>query len=106
MCDSINTGRTYSVIIETQVSQEHSSRKEKGCWVGLVYSVSSKPIVETGTRKYLILALDIETDVSAAGLKHGDIASHVATGHHTRPANKCGSNVGEDTSVNWTVSEN
>lgn len=60
----------------------------------------------TGGLSYLVFALDIETDMSAAGLKHGNITSHVATGNHTRAANKGSGNVGEDTSVNWTVSEN
>jgi len=70
-----------SMLIEAQVSQQHGSREQHGSWVSL------------------ILALDIQTDVSASWLEDSNIATHVATRHDTRSANERSSDVGQDTTV-------
>jgi hypothetical protein len=69
------------VVIKTNVAQHHSSRQDQSSWVGLV------------------LALDVETDVTATGLENGDVAAHVASGDDTGTTNKASTNVGQDTSV-------
>ena len=54
---------------------------------------------EESGRVGLVLALDIETDVSAAGLEDGNVAAHVAAGNDTGTTDESSSNVGEDTAV-------
>lgn len=48
------------MFVETEMSQEHGAGEEQGGGVSLV------------------LALDVETDVTAARLEDGDISAHVA----------------------------
>jgi hypothetical protein len=74
--------KTYGVVIKTQVAQKHGAGKEQGSWVGLV------------------LALDIEANVSAAGLEDSDITAHVAAGNDTWATDQSGGDVGQDTTVN------
>ncbi len=69
------------MVIKTEVSEEHGSAEEEGGGVGLV------------------LALDIEADVTAAGLEDGDVAAHVAAGDDTRAADEGSGDVGEDATV-------
>ena len=69
------------MVIETEVAEEHGTAEEKSGRVGLV------------------LALDIETDVTAAGLEDGDITAHVAAGNDTRATDEGSGDVGENTTV-------
>ena len=69
------------VLIETQVSQHHASTEQQRSRVRLVF------------------ALDVKTDVSAAGLEHGDFTTHVAAGDDTGSADETGTDVGENTTV-------
>ena len=69
------------MVVETEVAEEHGSAEEEGGRVGLV------------------LALDVETDVAAAGLEHGHVAAHVAAGNNTGSTDQGGGDVGEDTTV-------
>lgn len=74
-------GDAVGVVIETKVAEEHAAGQDHGSRVGLV------------------LALDIETDVTAAGLEDGNIAAHVAAGNDTGTTDESSTNVGEDTTV-------
>ena len=69
------------VVIETNVTEHHSGGQDQSSGVGLV------------------LALDVETDVTASRLENGDVAAHVATGDDTRTTNETSTDVGKDTSV-------
>lgn len=69
------------VVIQTQVAEKHGTRQQQSGGVGLV------------------LALDIQTDVSATGLEHGDVAPHVAAGDDTGTANQGGADVGQNATV-------
>tara|TARA_R110002003_G_scaffold97_20_gene7909 strand:- start:1360 stop:2286 length:927 start_codon:yes stop_codon:yes gene_type:complete len=69
------------MVIETNVSQHHGSREDQSSGVGLV------------------LALNVETDVTASRLEDGDVAAHVASWDDTRSTNKTSTNVGQNTSV-------
>lgn len=69
------------MVVKTNVSQEHAAGKNEGGGVGLV------------------LALDVETDVSASRLEDGDVTAHVATGYDTGTTDETGTDVGKDTSV-------
>jgi len=74
-------GDSVGVVVKTNVSQEHASRKDESGRVGLV------------------LALDVETNVSAARLEDGDVTAHVASGNNTGTTHETSTNVGENTSV-------
>lgn len=74
-------GNAVGVFIETQVTEKHRAREN-----------------ESG-RVSLVLALDVETDVTATGLENGDVATNVASGNNTGATNKGGTNVGQDTTV-------
>jgi hypothetical protein len=69
------------VVIKTNVTEHHGGGQDQSSGVGLV------------------LALDVETDVTASRLEEGDVATHVASGDDTRATDKTSTNVGEDTSV-------
>lgn len=69
------------MLVQAQVAQQHRAGQEQGSGVGLV------------------LALDIQTDVSAAGLEDGNIAAHVAAGNQTGATDQGGTNVGQDATV-------
>lgn len=69
------------MVVEAKVSQEHAAAENHGCGVGLV------------------LALDVETDVTAAGLEDGNLTAHVAAGDDTGAANQGSTNVGQDAAV-------
>jgi hypothetical protein len=69
------------VVVETNVAQHHGGRQDQGSGVGLV------------------LALDVKTDVTAAGLEEGDVAAHVASGNDTGATDETSADVGEDASV-------
>lgn len=69
------------VVVETNVTEHHGGGQDQSSGVGLV------------------LALDVETDVTASRLEDGDVAAHVAAGDDTRATDKTGTNVGQDTSV-------
>lgn len=74
-------GDAVGVVVEAEVAQQHAAGQDQRRGVGLV------------------LALDVEADVSAAGLEDGDVAAHVAAGHDTRPADEGGADVGQDAAV-------
>lgn len=69
------------MVVETKVPQEHAAAQEQS------------------SRVSLELALDIEADVTAAGLEDSDVTAHVAAGDETRTANKSGTNVGQNATV-------
>lgn len=69
------------VVIKTNVAQHHGGGQDQSSRVGLV------------------LALDVETDVTATGLEDGDVAAHVAARDDTGATDKSSTNVGQDTSV-------
>ena len=69
------------MVIKTKVTQEHRARQDHGTGVGLV------------------LALDIETDVTATRLEDSNVTTHVATGDQTGSTNERSTDVGKDTSV-------
>lgn len=69
------------MVIKTKVAEQHGAGEDQSAGVGLV------------------LALDVETDVTAAGLEDSDITAHVAAGDDTGTTDKSGSDVGEDTAV-------
>lgn len=69
------------MVVEAQVAQQHAAREDQGRGVGLV------------------LALDVEADVAAAGLEDGHVAAHVAAGDDAGAADEGGANVGQDAAV-------
>lgn len=69
------------MVVKTQVAEQHRCGEKKSGRVGLV------------------LALDIETDVSATRLEDGNIATHVAAGNDTRTTDESGTDVGQDATV-------
>lgn len=69
------------MVVETEVSEEHAAGQDHGSGVGLV------------------LALDIETDVTAARLEDSDLATHAAAGNDTRATNESGTNIGQNATV-------
>lgn len=69
------------MLIKSEMSQQHRSREQHSSWIGLV------------------LALDVQTDVTASRLKDRNVTAHVATRHNTGSTNKRSTNVGENTSV-------
>lgn len=69
------------VVVEAEVTEEHASGEDQGTGVGLV------------------LALDVETDVSAAGLENSDVAAHVAARHDTGATDQRSTNVGQNATV-------
>lgn len=76
------------MVVKANVSQKHATGKDKSGGVGL------------------ILALDVETDVSAARLEDGNVTTHVAARDNTGATNKTGTDVGKDTSVKVGHDEN
>lgn len=74
-------GDPVGVVVETQVTEQHRSRQDKGGGVSLV------------------LALDVKADVTATGLENGNIATNVASRNNTGSTNKSSTNVGQDTTV-------
>ena len=69
------------MVVEAEVAEEHGAGQEQGGGVGLV------------------LALDVEADVAAAGLEDGDVAAHVAAGDDAGAADEGGADVGQDAAV-------
>lgn len=69
------------MVIKAKVAQQHGAAKQQGGGVSLV------------------LALDVETDVTAAGLKDSDVTAHVAARDNTRAANESSSNVGQNATI-------
>lgn len=69
------------VVVKTQMPQHHATRENERSGVGLV------------------LALDVQTDVTAARLEDGDLATHVAARYDTGATDETGADVGEDTTV-------
>ena len=74
-------GDAVGVVIKAEVAQQHGAAEEKGGRVGLV------------------LALDVETDVTAAGLENSDVTAHVAAGDDTGATDKRGGDVGQNATV-------
>ena len=74
-------GDAVGMVVEAEVTEEHGSAEEQSGRVGLV------------------LALDVKTNVSAAGFENSDITAHVAAGNDTGASNKSGGNVGQNTTV-------
>nr|GFD26821.1 hypothetical protein [Tanacetum cinerariifolium] len=58
------------VVVKTNVTEHHGGGQDQSSGVGLV------------------LALDVETDVTASGLEESDVATHVASGDDTRATDK------------------
>lgn len=69
------------MLVETEVAQHHATAEEEG------------------GRVCLILALDVKTDVAAAGLEDGDIPPHVTPGHDARTPDESSANVGQDAAI-------
>ena len=69
------------MVVETDVAQHHGGGQDQSSGVSLV------------------LALDVETDVTASGLEHGNVAAHVASRDDTGATDKTSTDVGQDTSV-------
>jgi len=69
------------VLVETQVPQHHATTEQQR------------------SRVRLVLALDVKTNVSAAGLEHGNFTAHVAAGDDTGATDETGTDVGENTAV-------
>lgn len=69
------------MLIEAEVSQQHAAGQEHS------------------SRVSLVLALDVETDVTATGLEDGHLTAHVAAGDDTGTTDESGTNVGQDTAV-------
>lgn len=69
------------MVVKAEMAEEHGAAQEESGRVGLV------------------LALDIETDVAAAGLEDGNITAHIAPGDNTGAANQRGGDVGQDATV-------
>lgn len=69
------------MLVQSEVTQQHGTRENHCTGVGLV------------------LALDIKTDVTAAGLKDSNITAHVAARHQTRAADERSTDVGENATV-------
>lgn len=74
-------GDAVGVVVEAEVAQQHAARQDQRRGVGLV------------------LALDVQADVSAAGLEYGDVAAHVAAGHNTGATDEGSADVGQDATV-------
>lgn len=74
-------GDAVRVVIETQVSEQHRRGEDQR------------------SRVSLVLALDIETNVTASRLEHGHVTTHVASRHNTRSTDKPSADVGKDTTV-------
>lgn len=74
-------GDAVGVVVESQMPEHHASGEDQSGRVGLV------------------LTLNIQTDVTAAWLEHGNFTTHVATRNDTWATDKASTNVGEDTSV-------
>lgn len=74
-------GDAVGMVVKTKVSQKHGSGEDQSAGVGLV------------------LALDVETDVTASGLEDGDVAAHVAARHNARATDETSADVGENASV-------
>jgi len=72
-------GNSVGMIVETEMSQQHSTGEEQ-C-----------------SRVSLILALDIETNVSTAWLENGDVSAHVAAWDDTWTTDEGCCNVGKNT---------
>jgi len=72
---------SVGVVVKTEMSEHHATGEDESSRVGL------------------ILTLDVETNVSAAGLEYCDFAAHVAARDDTRAADKTGADVGEDAAV-------
>ena len=69
------------MLVETKVAKQHSSGQDQSSRVGLV------------------LALDVETDVTASRLEDSDVAAHVASRNDTGSTNESSTDVGQNTSV-------
>lgn len=69
------------MVIKAEVTEKHGTAEEESGGVGLA------------------LALDIKTNVSAAGFEDGNVAAHVAAGNDTGTTNESSSNVGENAAV-------
>jgi hypothetical protein len=74
-------GDTVSMLVEAEMSEQHAAGQEHS------------------SRVSLVLALDVKTDVTAAGLEDGDLTAHAATRDDTGTTNKGSANVGQDTAV-------
>jgi len=74
-------GDTVGVVVKTEVTQHHAAGEDESGGVGLV------------------LALDVKTDVTAAGLEDGDLTTHVATGNDTGATDETSADVGENATV-------
>jgi len=69
------------MVVQTNVSKKHRAGEDQSSRVGLV------------------LALDVEADVTASRLENCDFTSHVASWNNTRATDKTSADIGEDTSV-------
>lgn len=74
-------GNAIGMVVQAKMAQKHAAGQDESRRVGLV------------------LALDVETDVSAARLENGHITTHVAAGNDTRATDERGTNVGQNATV-------
>lgn len=74
-------GDTVGVVIQTKVAEEHGAGKDHGAGVSLV------------------LALDVQADVTATRLEDGNITTHVAARDDTGTTNEGGTDVGQNATV-------
>ena len=74
-------GDAVGMVVQTKVTKEHGAGEQESGGVGLV------------------LALDVEADVTAARLEDGNVTAHVATGDDTRATDEGGANVGQNATV-------
>ena len=74
--DLVNRLRdAVGVVVKTDVTQHHGSGQDQSSGVGLV------------------LALDVETDVTASRLENSNVTAHVASGNNTGTTDKTSTNV-------------
>ena len=74
-------GNPVGVVIQAKVTEKHRTRQDHSTWVSLV------------------LALDIQPNVTATRLENGNVTSHVATRNQTRATDQRGTDVGKNTTV-------
>lgn len=74
-------GDTVGVVVQTEVAEKHGTRQDHSTGVSLV------------------LALDVQTNMTASRLEDSDVASHVGARNQTRATDKGSADVGENATV-------
>lgn len=83
LCDVVvhSLADPVGMVVQTEVTKHHASAQKQGRRIGLV------------------LALDIETNMSASRLEHGNFPTHVATWDDSRSTDESSADVGENATV-------